>query len=584
MTVHYLVSAYHEHGHLERLCRVLRALDPTCIVTIQHDRSKALPPPDRFDGLATIHPTRAAVRWGDGSFLDELVRSMQRALSEPWDHLVVITGQDYPIRPPAEIVEHLDANGALGILWSEEIPAPSVPRDATELQRRYYFRHRWLPRAAWRLGGRSRGVGVVLRALAHAPLVGRRMYARPRPRGETMGIGVLARRGPLGPDRPCRMGPDQFVLARVLVEELVRSATEDADLLAYFRRCAIPSEAWFHTVLWPHRRALLPERLHLAEFGGGSHPRVLGPEDFAEVASSGRWFARKLDSSSARLLDRIDIELLGLPAPVATSSKVAVDDERPSVSIVIPCFGHAQFLSGAIESALAQTIPIDQIIVVDDGSPDDTAAVAAPFAKAGVECIRRPNGGLAAARNTGADACSSDYVIFLDADDRLDPEYARQTVALIGSDPNVGYVYTQCEYFGAVSGRSAYPAWTAEGLLADNFVHASALLRTSLVRRLRYDEGMRSGYEDWDLYLRLADEGIGGVLCDLPLLFYRKHGGGSMSDAFQADAHAREKLRRRIRRRHWRLWGARRQLRVELGRVRRELQMALRGRLPGVGR
>ena len=99
---------------------------------------------------------------------------------------------------------------------------------------------------------------------------------------------------------------------------------------------------------------------------------------------------------------------------------IADAHDSPVVSVVIPCYRQAHFLPDAIESVLAQTYPHFEIIVVDDGSPDDTRAVAGRYP--GVRCLRQRNRGLSAARNAGLAASIGTYVVFLDADDRLTPE------------------------------------------------------------------------------------------------------------------------------------------------------------------
>lgn len=244
----------------------------------------------------------------------------------------------------------------------------------------------------------------------------------------------------------------------------------------------------------------------------------------------------------------------------------------PSVGVVIPCYGYADLVAEAIESALGQSRPPAQVLVVDDGSPDGTGAVAARFSDRGVEYVRRPNGGPAAARNTGAAACRTDYLVFLDADDRLDPAYVERTLPVLASAPEeVGYVYTQCRYFGAEDGITSFPAWDARRLLRWPFVHASALLRTQLVRRFPYDERTRTGVEDWDFYLTLAEAGFEGMLVDEPLLWYRKHGGSSRGDGLAADPTA-DRTFREILRKHWRIGGIGHALRVEAYYARRGLR------------
>src|SRR5215207_9860716 len=90
------------------------------------------------------------------------------------------------------------------------------------------------------------------------------------------------------------------------------------------------------------------------------------------------------------------------------------------VSVVIPCYNQAHFLGEAIESVLDQSYPNFEIIVVDDGSPDDTSEVAGRYPE--VRLVRQENRGLAGARNAGLSYSEGEYVVFLDADDRLLPE------------------------------------------------------------------------------------------------------------------------------------------------------------------
>ena len=247
-----------------------------------------------------------------------------------------------------------------------------------------------------------------------------------------------------------------------------------------------------------------------------------------------------------------------------------------SVAVVIPCFGYAHLLGEAVESVLGQISAPGDVLVVDDGSPDDTPEVARRYAERGVRYLRRPNGGPAAARNTGAKEVAGDYVVFLDADDILDPHYlARTCEALAGAGPDVGYAYTQCRYFGARQGTTNFPEWDLGRLVRWNFVHASALVRLDLARAHPFDQGLRLGIEDWDFYLSLAEDGFRGVLVDEPLLWYRKHDAGSRGDMLERDR-AAEREFRRVLRKHWRLLGVGGALRVEGYYLKRRLQGAQR--------
>jgi glycosyltransferase involved in cell wall biosynthesis len=197
--------------------------------------------------------------------------------------------------------------------------------------------------------------------------------------------------------------------------------------------------------------------------------------------------------------------------------------ELPSVAVVIPCYNYGRYLAEALRSVLAQTHPADEIVVVDDGSSDETADVARAFHPQ-VRLIHKQNGGLASARNAGARAVSTDLVVFLDADDRLDPAYLERCLSAYVTATGKRFVYTQWQEFGDSSERSHFPAYDGALLRDVNFIHASALLPRDVVLSNPYYERIRLGCEDWDFYLGLHERGFHGVLVDEPLLQYRKHG------------------------------------------------------------
>ncbi len=115
-----------------------------------------------------------------------------------------------------------------------------------------------------------------------------------------------------------------------------------------------------------------------------------------------------------------------------------------SVSVIIPSYNSAKFLPEAIESVLRQTYPVSEIIVVDDGSTDETKQVCDRYPK--VKYIYQQNQGVSAARNTGICASKGDYLIFLDSDDRLLPQAVEIGVDCINDHPEVGFVFGRYEY------------------------------------------------------------------------------------------------------------------------------------------
>src|SRR5690242_15112878 len=109
-----------------------------------------------------------------------------------------------------------------------------------------------------------------------------------------------------------------------------------------------------------------------------------------------------------------------------------------AVSVVIPCFNQAQFLNEAIDSALRQTCPPAEVLVVDDGSDDNTAAIVAGYPS--VRYLLQTHRGLAAARNTGLRHVQGTYVLFLDADDRLLSRAVAVGMATLRERPECAFV------------------------------------------------------------------------------------------------------------------------------------------------
>jgi glycosyltransferase involved in cell wall biosynthesis len=188
----------------------------------------------------------------------------------------------------------------------------------------------------------------------------------------------------------------------------------------------------------------------------------------------------------------------------------AASTASPLVSVVIPCFNHGRFLREAVASVLAQRHASYEIVVVDDGSTDDTAQVAAAFPQ--VRYVRQENQGLAAARNTGVRASHGPYLVFLDADDRLLPAALDAGVRLLEASPECAFVsghFHYVEHDGAL--RAAYaqetiPADTYLAFLRGNYVgmHATVMYRRSALEAAGGFDVSLPACEDYDLYLRLA--------------------------------------------------------------------------------
>jgi len=227
-----------------------------------------------------------------------------------------------------------------------------------------------------------------------------------------------------------------------------------------------------------------------------------------------------------------------------------------SVGIVIPVYNSADVLTDAIESVLGQNPPADRLIVVDDGSTDDTPSVLEKY-RGHLEYVRQPNRGPSAARNVGWARLTTDAVIFLDADDLLLPGgIATRMNLLRGADGAWGHTegYLQGpgedrRLFSATyppeEGRPA--GWIFSALLCRNFITTSAAIvrRQALERVGGFDESIR-GMEDWDLWLRLAVRYPAGY--GLEPTFVQRRGPGTLSSDRQAMTRLRYHILVKIRR------------------------------------
>lgn len=210
--------------------------------------------------------------------------------------------------------------------------------------------------------------------------------------------------------------------------------------------------------------------------------------------------------------------------------------ERNVASIVIPCFNQAPFLGDAIESALAQSHPQVEVVVVDDGSNDNAAEVAARYPV--VKYIRQENAGLASARNAGLRASNGEYLLFLDADDRLRPDAVSASVACLVANPSWALVSGEHCYIGADG--DALSSWVRprvtddhyRALLQMNYIGcpAAVLYRRAALHVARGFDARFHPCEDYDLALRLAREYPVGTH-DVVMAEYRRYGGGMSGDS-----------------------------------------------------
>jgi glycosyltransferase involved in cell wall biosynthesis len=248
---------------------------------------------------------------------------------------------------------------------------------------------------------------------------------------------------------------------------------------------------------------------------------------------------------------------------------------EPLVSVVIPTYNNARYLGAAIDSVLAQTWPRVEVIVVDDGSRDETPQVVAPYGDR-IVCLRQENQGLAGARSAGLARATGAYVAWLDSDDMWNPEKLAVQIAFLEARPDVAVVSTDFSafddagYFEASHASTYYSVLRRTiGGLAGVFPELASLPRAAvthaggvalpetirvfvgdLAKQLvlgnclhpptvvfRREAGLRAGalekrfghHTDWEYFMRLARQGRCAFV-DLPLIRYRYSPGSMSSD------------------------------------------------------
>lgn len=177
------------------------------------------------------------------------------------------------------------------------------------------------------------------------------------------------------------------------------------------------------------------------------------------------------------------------------------------ISIVIPCYNDGQFLLEAIRSVKEVQQGRHEIIVVNDGSTDPvTLEALSKVEELGHRVIHQANSGPGRARNQGVSAARSNYILPLDADNRLRPAAIDSAVDLLDRNPDVDVVYGDVQFFGDNSGRDNVPEFDLRRLLVWNYIYASSLFRKSTWERFGgLDEDRETqGFEDWDFWCRIA--------------------------------------------------------------------------------
>jgi glycosyltransferase involved in cell wall biosynthesis len=211
----------------------------------------------------------------------------------------------------------------------------------------------------------------------------------------------------------------------------------------------------------------------------------------------------------------------------------------PRATVVVPCHNLGAYLDEAVDSLFAQTCQDFDIVIVDDGSTDEaTWRMLERYERPRTRVFRTENRGLSAARNFALRHTAAPYICALDADDRLAPTCLERSIAVLDADPTLSFASHWVRTFGDEEREWRPERCDLAAVLDMNTINGAALVRREAILAVGgWDESMRDGCEDWDLWLTLLERGHRGVIIPEVLFHYRRRPGSMSRVMMQADVH-----------------------------------------------
>lgn len=328
MKVVYLIIAHTNAGQVARLAGAILGASPAGEVIVLNAAAAA--PPDlgpwAASGRAQVLPYQRQVYWGDYSLVAKVLHGLRLAVARGLDWLVLLSGQDYPLRPLAGLEAELAATGYDAFIAGTRIegggpchpvacglvrrPAPACRR----CQELYLYRYWRLP-----LGRQGRRAVDWLnrRAPEGLPLLRYQRLRQEGSRGGTL-LGVRAGRPPFSASFPCYKGALWLTASRAALTELLRAVDGSPGLVRYYRRTILPDESLFVTLLKNTRGLKVgadTQRYVNWPDARSASPAILRAADFERLVATGAYFGRKFDSRvDAAILDRLDAHCAPRPA------------------------------------------------------------------------------------------------------------------------------------------------------------------------------------------------------------------------------------------------------------------------------
>jgi glycosyltransferase involved in cell wall biosynthesis len=196
----------------------------------------------------------------------------------------------------------------------------------------------------------------------------------------------------------------------------------------------------------------------------------------------------------------------------------------PKVTIVVPCFNGGRFFDQLFGTLAAQTFRDFDVVIVDDGSTDAETKDRLAALPPGMQVLRQPNAGLAAARNTGFRAARGEFVLPLDCDDMIEPSFLAEAAELLSRAPaSVAFVFCHIRLVGGRLGVHECSFDPFRQLFLNELPYCMLIRKSAWATVGGYDEEMRDGYDgyaDWDFNIHLSIAGFRAIGIERPLFHY----------------------------------------------------------------
>ncbi|MGA2297763.1 MAG: glycosyltransferase, partial [FCB group bacterium] len=222
-------------------------------------------------------------------------------------------------------------------------------------------------------------------------------------------------------------------------------------------------------------------------------------------------------------------------------------EKEPKVSIIIPCFNQGEFLSEAVQSVVQQSYQDLELLIVNDGSPDNTSEVAKALTEKypgkRIRLIEKKNGGLSDARNAGISAAKGKYILPLDADDKLHHDYLLETIPILDSHKDISIVYVDEQNFGLKSNTHVKGVASVSELKKYNVHDYCTIYRKEVWEKNGgYSPAMFLGGEDWNFWLGAAKNGFKSYHHSKPLFFYRNRENTMVAETLSLIEHVKSHI------------------------------------------